>query len=55
MGNPTPSYLLKRDQEIRDIKNAIAEAEQRNRKESEEHITKSVDSIDSDKSTTQPK
>lgn len=26
MGNPTPAYLLKRDQEMRDIRNAIAEA-----------------------------
>jgi hypothetical protein len=34
MGNPTPAYLLKRDQDMREIKNAIAEAEQRNRKES---------------------
>ena len=53
MGNPTPAYLLKRDQEIRDIKNAIDEAEQR--KESEEHVIKSVDSINPNKSTTQPK
>ena len=29
MGNPTPDYLLKRDQEMRDIKNAVAEAEQK--------------------------
>jgi hypothetical protein len=50
MGNPTPAYLLKRDQEIRDIKNAADEAE-RKRKES----IKSVEPIVSDKSTTQPK
>ena len=52
MGNPTPAYLLKRDQDMREIKNAIVEAEQRNRKESEESFIKS---LDSDKSTTQPK
>jgi hypothetical protein len=49
MGNPTPAYLLKRDQEIRDIKNAIAEAEQK-QKDAE-----SEESIDSDKATPQPK
>jgi hypothetical protein len=48
MGNPTPAYLLKRDQEMRDIKAAIAEAEKR--KQTEESIT-----VDVDKSTTQPK
>ena len=51
MGNPTPAYLLKRDQEMRDIRNAADETE-RKRKESEESITKSVDS---DKSTVQQK
>jgi hypothetical protein len=50
MGNPTPAYLLKRDQEMCDIKNAIDEAKRR--KESEESITVSVDS---DKPITQPK
>jgi hypothetical protein len=56
MGNPTPDYLLKRDQEIRDRLTAAAEAEQkRNETESKESIIKNVDSIDSDKSTTQSK
>ena len=39
MGNPTPAYLLKRDQEIRDIKNAIAEKEQQEQRMSQDSGT----------------
>jgi hypothetical protein len=49
MGNPTPAYLLKRDQEMRDRLTAAAEAEQK-QKDAE-----SEESIDSDKSVPQPK
>jgi hypothetical protein len=56
MGNPTPAYLLKRDQEMRDRQAAAAEAvRKRNEAESKESIIKNVDSVDSDKSTTLPK
>ena len=44
MGNPTPDYLLKRDREILEIKNAIAETKQKqSNSESKESIIKNVD------------